>query len=121
MTDRAQLLADAGWAWPEGSRPIAPRACRGCGRVVLFVVTRNGAESPHDHGTGVSHFATCPEAWRFRKPARDRRRAELVDRYMRDALWALVRDRDVPDRVRQWARSSLGLDEPRASDGTLEA
>lgn len=43
-------------------------SCRGCGKPVEFVPTKNGRLMPVDED-GTSHFATCPNAARFRKPA----------------------------------------------------
>ena len=42
-------------------------ACRGCGAVVTFVLTKNGKRMPTDPD-GKSHFSTCPQANRFRQP-----------------------------------------------------
>lgn len=42
-------------------------ACRGCGKIVTFVLTKNGKRMPTDPD-GTSHFATCPQAKRFKKP-----------------------------------------------------
>lgn len=42
--------------------------CRGCGAVIAFTETVNGKLMPINVD-GVSHFATCPQSERFRKPA----------------------------------------------------
>lgn len=58
------------WASPgEGYhfQRIAP--CKGCGELMAWWVTPSGKRSPHDRD-GASHFATCPQAGRFRKSAR---------------------------------------------------
>ena len=47
----------------EGVMP----ACRGCGASVTFVITKNGKRMPTDPD-GTSHFATCAQAARFKKP-----------------------------------------------------
>lgn len=43
-------------------------ACRACGVAITFEETKNGKLMPVD-ADGTSHFATCPQADRFRKPA----------------------------------------------------
>lgn len=43
-------------------------ACRACGKSIEFVETNSGKLMPVDED-GASHFATCPQADRFRKPA----------------------------------------------------
>lgn len=55
-----------GWTIPPGYVPETIRRCRGCDAVILWCVTPNNKRSPHDRD-GVSHFATCPEASRFRR------------------------------------------------------
>ena len=40
--------------------------CRGCGAEIWWVKTKRGKPAPYDVD-GLSHFATCPEAGRFRK------------------------------------------------------
>jgi hypothetical protein len=54
---------------PEGTQPSK---CRGCGAEVYWIITAAGKRMPADPD-GQSHFATCPEASRFRKdrPVRD--------------------------------------------------
>jgi hypothetical protein len=42
--------------------------CRGCGAVIAFAETARGKLMPIDID-GTSHFATCPQAERFRRPA----------------------------------------------------
>ena len=50
--------------------PIPPDAdkssCRGCGSTIFWIKTAAGKMMPVDPD-GTSHFATCPEALRFRK------------------------------------------------------
>lgn len=64
--------------------PDAERGrCRGCGAAIAWIVTDKGRRMPVNleewrptDGTSVrgeSHFATCPDAKRFRK--KDRQRA----------------------------------------------
>lgn len=67
------------FAVPAGT-PIA--SCRSCGRTIYWIVTGSGKRMPidctvpgaaaptaKDGGQGVSHFATCPDANTWRKPA----------------------------------------------------
>lgn len=42
--------------------------CRACAAEIQFVPTERGKLMPVDTD-GTSHFATCPEAARFKKPA----------------------------------------------------
>lgn len=44
-------------------------ACRACGEAIRFETTANGKLQPISIKTGVSHFADCPQAARFKKPA----------------------------------------------------
>ncbi len=49
---------------------VRPTHCRSCDAPVLFVnVTRTGRRSPIDPD-GTSHFATCPDAARWRRSKR---------------------------------------------------
>lgn len=43
-------------------------ACRACGEAIRFESTASGKLQPISIKTGVSHFADCPEAARFKKP-----------------------------------------------------
>ena len=55
--------------------------CKACGALMVFLSTRSGKKMPvdassieahelmFDHTKHKSHFATCPEAEQFRKPA----------------------------------------------------
>lgn len=74
---------------PQKPRPVTyfvvPRdteasKCRGCGALVFWIVTAKGKKMPVDtrvdggleplrdrDGRGLSHFATCPKADRFRR------------------------------------------------------
>jgi hypothetical protein len=48
--------------------PSAPKkACRSCGADVVWITTTLGRKMPVDPGTGESHFATCPQADKWRK------------------------------------------------------
>jgi len=58
-------MAEAGSR--KNDEESAMPACRGCGAAVTFVVTKNGKRMPTDPD-GKSHFATCPQARRFRQP-----------------------------------------------------
>lgn len=42
--------------------------CRGCNAEITFQSTKNGKLMPVDPD-GTSHFATCPQSARFKKPA----------------------------------------------------
>jgi hypothetical protein len=44
-------------------------ACRACGEPIRFESTAKGKLQPISIKTGVSHFADCVEAARFKKPA----------------------------------------------------
>lgn len=44
-------------------------ACRACGEQIRFELTASGKHQPISLKTGVSHFADCPQAERFKKPA----------------------------------------------------
>lgn len=44
-------------------------ACRACGEAIRFEATASGKLQPISIKTGVSHFADCPQADRFKKPA----------------------------------------------------
>jgi hypothetical protein len=61
-----------GWAHPEGWVIINLARCQGCGQPIAWARTPAGRSAPLDRD-GVSHFATCPEADRFR-----RRRAQRL-------------------------------------------
>lgn len=50
----------------EGYEYQGVGTCRGCRATVYWFITPKGKRSPHD-ADGVSHFATCPRAQRFRK------------------------------------------------------
>lgn len=55
----------AEWTVPEGYTLTNLAACRGCGATIGWCLTPRGAKAPIDPD-GRSHFATCPEAKRFR-------------------------------------------------------
>lgn len=44
-------------------------ACRACGAAIRFEPTAKGKLHPISLATAESHFADCPEAPRFKKPA----------------------------------------------------
>ena len=44
--------------------------CRACGAEIYWVKTRAGKRAPYTRG-GISHFADCPEANRFRVGAKE--------------------------------------------------
>jgi hypothetical protein len=48
---------------PAGTEP---KACRGCGAQIYWIITPNGKDMPVN-ADGISHFATCPDAAKFRK------------------------------------------------------
>jgi hypothetical protein len=54
-----------GWFRPAGWQIEAIATCRGCRQAISWARTRSGRLSPLDRD-GISHFATCPEAERFR-------------------------------------------------------
>ena len=56
-----------GWEAPEGCVADRVGRCRSCGAEMLWVTTRAGRRAPYDRD-GVSHFATCPTADRWRRP-----------------------------------------------------
>jgi DNA-directed RNA polymerase subunit RPC12/RpoP len=43
--------------------------CRACSAEIRFEPTAKGKLMPVSVATGISHFADCPEADRFKKPA----------------------------------------------------
>jgi len=73
-----------GWTIPAGYLPESIGRCRAeaCRAVVLWAHTPAGRHMPLDRD-GAAHFATCPEAERFRRkradgPNRGRRRSDRV-------------------------------------------
>lgn len=40
-------------------------ACKGCGRKIFWVKTKNGKNAPFTED-GLNHFADCPESAKFR-------------------------------------------------------
>lgn len=60
-----------GWIVPAGYTPIRLGACRGCHVQVAWLESLRGRPCPFDRD-GISHFATCPEAPRFRAGRRVR-------------------------------------------------
>jgi hypothetical protein len=59
MPDRPPLTFEI----PPGANPTE---CRGCKALVYWIRTEKGKLMPVDPG-GVSHFATCKDAAKFRK------------------------------------------------------
>jgi hypothetical protein len=55
----------AGWHRPAGWLIVSVGVCRGCRASIAWAQTPAGRTSPLDRD-GTSHFATCPEAERFR-------------------------------------------------------
>lgn len=43
--------------------------CSACGEVIRFEATASGKLQPISLKTGISHFADCPQAAKFKKPA----------------------------------------------------
>lgn len=43
------------------------QSCRGCQAVIFWILTSLGNKMPVN-ADGTSHFATCPDANKFRKP-----------------------------------------------------
>lgn len=73
MSERKAVTFDVPMGTP-------PRRCDGCSATIFWVVTATGKRMPVDcnqpegraptdasSGTGISHFATCPNAASFRK------------------------------------------------------
>lgn len=59
----------------------------------------------------------CPACGGDHQPGRgrfDRQRREWTECWeMTEAAWALVKDRETPDRAKAWARGLVGLDTDR--------
>lgn len=66
MESQTAAEAWAGWIIRVGLTPINTGRCRGCDALVLWCLTVNDRRTPIDRD-GLSHFATCPEADRFRR------------------------------------------------------
>lgn len=58
-----------GWVVLPTVTPVDLSNCRSCGVLILWVITAKGKRAPYNRD-GVSHFATCPEAQKWRKNAR---------------------------------------------------
>lgn len=43
-----------------------PKPCKGCGRPIYWVISKNGKSMPITD-EGLNHFIDCPEANKFRK------------------------------------------------------
>jgi len=61
---------DAPWILPDWAvyREGAPTTCRSCRAVVLWVESRSTGKRAPINPDGISHFATCPDAAKWRKP-----------------------------------------------------
>lgn len=55
-----------GYVIPDGYTFTNTGTCRGCGKPVAWCMTRLNRRSPLDPD-GTPHWATCPDADRFRK------------------------------------------------------
>jgi hypothetical protein len=55
----------AGWRRPGGWEIVSLSRCRGCGVQIAWARTFAGRSAPLNRD-GLNHFATCPEADRFR-------------------------------------------------------
>lgn len=62
----AQRAAEAGFTIPEGWQVSDLGACRSCGERIAWCITPAGKRAPVDPD-GTSHFATCPQADRWRR------------------------------------------------------
>lgn len=56
-----------GWVVPTTATPQDLANCRSCGTLILWVITAKGKRAPYN-ADGVSHFATCPSASKWRRP-----------------------------------------------------
>jgi len=68
MSERV-IVADArfaGWSRPGGWEIVSISRCRGCGAPIAWARTFAGRSAPLDRD-GTNHFATCPDAERFRR------------------------------------------------------
>ena len=52
--------------WVDQERGVEPGKCRSCREEVWWVWSKRGKRSPLN-ADGTSHFATCPDAARWRK------------------------------------------------------
>ena len=55
-----------GWWRPATFEIVSVAKCRGCGGAIAWALTPSGRSAPLDRDGG-SHFATCPDAERFRR------------------------------------------------------
>lgn len=51
------------------------RLCKGCDRTIFWIRHKNGKPTPYD-ADGTNHFATCPVAYRFKRPTEANRDVE---------------------------------------------
>jgi hypothetical protein len=61
----------AGWRIPPGYEFLNLGECRGCGAPIAWARTPTGRQAPLER-EGINHFASCPEADRFRRERRFR-------------------------------------------------
>lgn len=54
------------WMVPLRYEPTNVAPCRGCKQLMVWAVTPAGKKAPLNRD-GTSHFATCPDAGRFRR------------------------------------------------------
>jgi hypothetical protein len=69
MTPIRELLEDrryAGWLRPPEWEIVSVSRCRGCRQLIAWARTPAGRTAPLDRD-GTSHFATCPDAAKFRR------------------------------------------------------
>jgi hypothetical protein len=55
-----------GWHRPGGWSIVSIGRCRGCGQAIAWARTFADRSAPLDRD-GTNHFATCPQAERFRR------------------------------------------------------
>lgn len=66
-----------GWLRPAGWEIVTLDGCRGCGASIAWALTIAGKYAPLDP-SGTNHFATCPQADRFRRNVRGPRGPRAV-------------------------------------------
>ena len=66
LFDQELTPSDTIWAVPLGWTADNEGHCRSCGAAVLWCVTPAGKKAPIDRD-GKSHFATCPDADKWRQ------------------------------------------------------
>jgi len=69
LSERINKLADKKERdWREFPM-VGAKLCE-CGKWIIFVQTKNKMQMPVDPDTGLSHFATCKHADKFRRKGR---------------------------------------------------